>query len=205
MYDGRLRMMLAHHHGPYKQSLVIATLILLALFLFFPPFEFKPYTTQAEAIEVVEIPDDYEIPPPPEDIPPPPVDIEVADPGDETTDEVPPTAYDRIEDFPVPRVPNADHRGAFIVFDELPVPEYLAKPVYPPLARETGIEGAVLLKVLIGLDHRVHQAVVLSSDVTPAMEAAAVAAALKCRYKPAKQQGVEVEVWVPILITFTLN
>ena len=35
--------------------------------------------------------------------------------------------------------------------------------------------------------------------------AAAVEAALKCRYKPARQRSVEVEVWVPILITFTLN
>ena len=61
------------------------------------------------------------------------------------------------------------------------------------------------LKVLIGLDHEVRQAVVISSDVTTAMEDAAIEAALKCLYKPAKQQGVEVEVWASIRINFRLN
>jgi TonB family protein len=55
------------------------------------------------------------------------------------------------------------------------------------------------------VNHRVRDAVVLSSDVTPAMERAARDAALKCRFSPAKQGNAAVEVWVPIRITFTLD
>lgn len=204
MYKGRFRIMLAHHHGPYKQSVAVTVVVLIAIFVFFPPLEFHPYTLQAEEFEVVEVPE-IVIPPPPEDVPPPVREIVPADDNDATTDDVPPTTYDDPSDFVVPPAPCADCPREFIVFDELPVPEQLVRPEYPPLAREAGIEGTVHLKVLIGLDHRVHQVIVLGSDVTPAMERAAVRAALECRYKPARQGSIEVEVWTSIQITFRLN
>ena len=73
MTNGRFRIMLAHHRGPYKQSLVVAVMVLVALFVFFPPFEFQPYPLQAdEEIVVVDVVPDIDIPPPPKDIPPPP-------------------------------------------------------------------------------------------------------------------------------------
>lgn len=204
MYNGRFRIMLAHHHGPYKRSVAIAVVVLIAVFVFFPPLEFRPYTLQAEEFEVVEVPD-FEIPAPPPEVRRPNPNIDVAKDDEATTDDVPPTTYDDPADFVAPPPPCAGCPREFIVFDELPVPEYLAQPVYPQLAREAGIEGTVYLKVLIGLDHRVHRAVVLGSDVTPAMEQAAVEAALKCLYKPARQGSIEVEVWTPIRITFRLN
>lgn len=201
MYNGRFRIMLAHHRGPYKQSAVIAALILIALFVFFPPFEFQPYRLQAEVFEVIEVPENFEIPPPPKDVAMPPPSVTAA-PGDDE----PPLDFPEYRDINLPSPPPLiNESGFFTVFDELPVPEYLARPVYPVLAREAGIEGTVMLKVRIGVDHRVHAAVIMSSDVTPAMEQAAIEAALKCRYTPAKQRNVEVEVWVPILIRFTLN
>jgi protein TonB len=203
MTNGRFRIMLAHHHSPYRQSFALAALVLLALFVFFPPFEFQPYELQAEEFEVVEVQPHIEIPKPPAEPSPPPPTIDPTLPGD-GVDEIPETVVDRWEDVVVsPRRPQS--RRVFIVYDQLPEPEYIARPAYPPLAREAGIEGTVVLKVRIGLDHRVHDAVVLRSDVTPAMERAGVAAALKCRYKPARQGTVEVEVWVPIVIHFRLN
>ena len=204
MLNGKLRVMLAHHRGPYRQSAVLAVLILSLLFAFFPPFEFKPYSLQADAFEVVEITENFEIPPPPKEVPEPPGEIRAAEDGEETTDDVDPNVFGNIDDLPAPR-PLAEGGKVFNAFDQMPVPEYLARPAYPSLAREAGIEGTVLLKVWVGLDHRVHKAVVLNSDVTPAMEKAAIDAALKCRYKPAKQRSIEVEVWVPILIHFQLN
>jgi protein TonB len=204
MYNGRFRIMLAHHHGPYKQSVAIAVVVLIAIFVFFPPLEFRPYTLQAEEFEVVEVPD-FEIPPPPPEVPQPNPHIEIAEGEEATTDNVPETSFRTIDDLPIPLPPSTINRGGFVAFDEPPVPEHTVKPVYPKLAREAGIEGTVHLKVFIGLDHRVHQAVVLGSDVTPAMERAAVKAALQCRYKPARQGSIEVEVWTAIRITFRLN
>ena len=203
MLNGKLRIMLAHHRGPYRQSTVLAVVILAMLFVFFPPFEFKPYSLQADEFQVIEIPENFEIPPPPKEVPEPPMNPEPADDGVDTEDVIPPTTGDDWV-FTKPHEARTQNPG-FNAFDQLPVPEYLASPVYPSLAREAGIEGTVLLKVRVGLDHRVHDAIVLSSDVTPAMEQAAIEAALKCRYKPAKQRNIEVEVWVPILIHFQLN
>jgi protein TonB len=197
--------MLAHHRGPYKQSVVLALVVLLALFVFFPPFEFTPYALQAEEeeIEVVEIQPDIVIPPPPKPVPPPPIPVPDPDP-DNKEDPMPPTTWQE-GSFPPPPPPGAGKKEDFVPFDDLPVPEYIARPVYPELAREAGIEGTVLLQVKVGLDHNVHEAIVLDSDVTPAMERAAIEAALQCKYKPAMQQGVEVEVWVSIRIEFRLN
>lgn len=202
MTNGRFRIMLAHHRGPYKTSFVIAVLVMLALFVFFPPFEFKPYELQAEPdIVIVDVVPDIDIPPPPKEEP---VPIPEPDPLGEDV-EMQPTTYEDPSQLPLP--PRLDPTGPkpIVLFDELPEPEHIAKPVYPRMAREAGFEGTVQLKVLIGLNHKVRQAVVISSDVTPEMEKAAIEAALKCRYKPAKQQGVEVEVWVSIRINFRLN
>jgi TonB family protein len=204
MLNGKLRVMLAHHRGPYRQSTILAAVILAAIFVFFPPFEFKPYRLQAEDFQVIEIPENFEIPPPPKEAPLPPAIIFPADDGEGSDDILPPTTFGKDGDFPEMDPVIRGNRG-FNAFDQLPVPEYLASPVYPSLAREAGIEGTVLLRAKVGLDHKVSEAVILSSDVTPAMEKAAVEAALKCRYKPAKQRSIEVEVWVPILIYFQLN
>jgi protein TonB len=203
MTNGRFRIMLAHHRGPYKQSFALAVLVLFALFAFFPPFEFTPYALQAEEeLEVVDVEVNIVIPPPPREVAPPPRVVEPYA-GPEPGPEYPENVIENLLDVQPPRI--APGAAPFHAFDELPVPEFAARPVYPQLAREAGIEGTVLLKVLIGLDHKVRSAVVLSSDVTRAMEAAAIAAALQCRYKPAKQQNVEVEVWVPIQINFRLT
>lgn len=204
MLNGKLRVMLAHHRGPYRQSTALAVIILVLLFAFFPPFEFTPYRLQAEEFQVIEIPENYEVPPPPKEVPQPPHKIDPVDDGEDTSDLIPPTTFDELGDFPDP--PKLTNRTqGFTAFDQMPFPEYLASPVYPSLAREAGIEGTVMLRARIGLDHKVHEAVVMSSDVTPAMEKAAVEAALKCRYKPAKQRNIEVEVWVPIIIHFQLD
>ena len=203
MTNGRFRIMLAHHRGPYRQSFAVAVLVLLAAFVFFPPFEFTPYALQAEDdFVVVDVAPDVVIPQPPREAPAPPSTVEPYK-GPDTGEEFPENVVESLLDVQPPRI--TPSHGPFHSFDELPVPEYTAQPVYPRLAREAGIEGTVLLKVLIGLDHKVRSAVVLSSDVTPAMEKAAVAAALECRYKPARQQNVEVEVWVTIRINFRLT
>jgi protein TonB len=204
MANGRFRIMLAHHRGPYKTAFLVAVTMLLALFVFFPPFEFKPYELQAQdSTIVVDVVPIVDIPPPPKEVPHPPVDIDPVDDPD-ATDEVPENAIDDLLKVPPPPI-DSGVRRPYVPFDELPVPKYIVKPQYPAMAREAGFEGTVRLKVLIGLNHKVLDAVVEWSDVTPEMEQAAVEAALQCRYKPAKQQGVEVEVWAAIRIDFRLN
>ena len=80
-----------------------------------------------------------------------------------------------------------------------------AAPTYPALARQAGIEGTVLLRVIVGTDGKVESASVIQSDVTPAMEKAAIAAARKFIFKPARQRTVPVRASMAVPIRFKLH
>ena len=71
--------------------------------------------------------------------------------------------------------------------------------------REAGIEGTVAVRVLVNEQGKVIAADILSSDVTPAMEKAALEAAKQCRFRPAKQRTVPVKAHVMIPFSFQLN
>jgi protein TonB len=85
------------------------------------------------------------------------------------------------------------------------VPRVVVRPEYPTLAREAGIEGVVFVKVRINESGKVVAACVLSSDVTESMNRAALEAALKCEFEPAKQGDKAVPVDVVIPFEFRLE
>jgi periplasmic protein TonB len=101
--------------------------------------------------------------------------------------------------------PPADQAQEFYAFDEAPVLIRFVNPVYPDLARQAGIEGTVLLDVLVGDDGKVIEATVAQSDVTTAMEKAAEQAAMQFLFKPAKQRTVPVEAHIAVPIRFKLH
>lgn len=193
----------AHYQRYVRRALVGALILHVAAFVFSPPISFKPYKLREEQFEVIEVAENIELPPPPKEIEMPKMAVEIAE-GDEgeETDEVPETSFDDFSDLPPPPPPGGgDAGGVFLAFDEPPVLVHFEVPKYPDLAREAGIEGTVRVKVLVAEDGKVIDASVISSDVTAAMEASAVAAALKCRFKPAKQrtQPVKAHVMVPFI------
>jgi len=69
-----------------------------------------------------------------------------------------------------------------------PVPIFKADLPYTDEARKSGIEGALTIKVSVGADGAVSRVDVLKS-VDPALDAAAVAAAMKWRFKPGMRCG----------------
>lgn len=93
--------------------------------------------------------------------------------------------------------------GVFIVVEVEPVLVTMAPPEYPELAREAGVSGDVLVRVLVGADGRVMQAFVLVS--VPMLDEAALAAARTAVFKPALQSGRPVAVWVNVPISFQLH
>jgi protein TonB len=194
------------NYGKYvRYSLLVAVLIHFCVFAFSPPFEFKPYKLKEETFEVIELPASIEIPPPPTEVALPQVPVEAAEGEDESDEEIAPTTFDSFEDMPPPPAPTSGPGEMFLAFDEAPMLQYFEAPKYPPLAREAGIEGTVNVKVLVGEDGKVIDASVLSSDVTPDMERAAIEAAKRCRFKPAKQRTVPVKAHVMIPFTFQLT
>ncbi|HKO04280.1 MAG TPA: TonB family protein [Candidatus Acidoferrales bacterium] len=73
-------------------------------------------------------------------------------------------------------------------------------PMYPPKAREAGLEGAVLLRVAVSRDGSIEEVTALSGD--PLLAAAAVDAVRQWRYRPTLLNGRPVPVLTVLTITF---
>lgn len=82
---------------------------------------------------------------------------------------------------------------------------YEEKAIYPRLAEQAGLEGLVWIKALIGSDGTVKDAVVYKTSGTPSLDEAALAAAPKCKFKPAIQNGRPVAMWVTYKVDFILG
>jgi periplasmic protein TonB len=201
-------------HGRFKDSyrttlrraLILTLAIHVAAFMMSPRLRASPPRPEPPLVVI----DSMEpiVPPPPD------IDVEPAGPG------IYPRAMgpdvEPSSDVPVPPQPSpstllpADPRGipappVYVPYDRAPVLMAFTPPRYPPLAREAGIEGTVVVRVLVGDDGKVVDAVVLSSDVTDTMAAAAVDAARRCRFRPAKQQDRAVPAWVAVPFQFRLH
>ena len=87
-----------------RNSLWAAFFIHVLVFVLSPEFTFKPYKLKEEHFEVIDVPDNIEIPPPPKEIALPQVPVEAAD-DDTTEEEMAPTTFDSFEDMPPPPPP----------------------------------------------------------------------------------------------------
>jgi TonB family protein len=77
------------------------------------------------------------------------------------------------------------------------------RPIYPPSAREAGIEGTVYLQGIIGLDGSFAALRVVGSS-EPSLASAALEAARQWRYRPTLLNGEPIEVQTEIQIEFKL-
>lgn len=82
---------------------------------------------------------------------------------------------------------------------------YYEAPTYPRMAELASLTGLVWVKALVGKDGSVKDAAVYKSSGTPALDEAAIAAAPKCKFKPAIQNGRPVAMWVTYKVDFILN
>lgn len=77
--------------------------------------------------------------------------------------------------------------------------------VYPDMARRAGIEGRVIVRVLVGADGKVRRSVVEDSDNVMLNDAALKAVNDYGLFTPAVQNGQPITCWVSIPITFRLR
>lgn len=77
--------------------------------------------------------------------------------------------------------------------DEDPVPRFISPIPYPNRAKELGIEGILLIEIIIGLKGRVESVEILKSP-HPSFSTAARKAVRKWRFDPAKNKGVPVRI-----------
>ncbi|MBI2678979.1 MAG: energy transducer TonB [Candidatus Koribacter versatilis] len=76
-------------------------------------------------------------------------------------------------------------------------------PVYPPLARQTHVQGEVVLRATISKDGRIEAVQLLSGH--PLLAAAAVNAVSQWRFRPYVLNGSPVEVEAQVIVNFTLG
>lgn len=78
-----------------------------------------------------------------------------------------------------------------------------SNPEYPAIARQAGVEGTVVLKVLVGKEGDVRDVVYISGPEM--LKDAAIAAIKLWKFRPALQQQRPVAAWVRVPMQFSLN
>ncbi|PYM90469.1 MAG: energy transducer TonB [Candidatus Rokuibacteriota bacterium] len=78
-------------------------------------------------------------------------------------------------------------------------------PSYPTAAREQGLEGVVVLGVLVGVNGRAVEIAVRTSSGARTLDDAAVEAVTRWRFSPAREGRKAVESWVEVPLKFALR
>ena len=104
-------------------------------------------------------------------------------------------------------VPDGEGTGDFPgpqhVYERLK-PVFILPPTYPARCLRLGIEGRVLVRVLVGENGRVQEATIGHSSGDASLDEAALAAVMRWRFEAARRDGVPVRVWAQVPIEFRL-
>ena len=195
-------------------SMIMATTLHFCLFFFFPELTAEDVSINTAQLEAIELPPEIEIPPPPEAIrrPATPV-IATADISEDIT--IAPTTFEDnpVEDLPPPpdEVTTTDISDAptftpYTVKPDIKNRSEIARALereYPPLLRDAGIGGTVLVWFFIDEEGRVQRTEVNQSSGHKALDDAAINVANIIEFTPALNRDKRVPVWISLPITFT--
>lgn len=192
-------------------GVIAAVLAHGALFAFFPEMNAADIDFTGDEAEVVELPPEVEIPPPPEQISRPATprvaaaaldeDITIARTDFESNpveNLPPPPAGARPSDVPsyIPRdvEPVLKNRAQLL---------RLAQQRYPSILRESGISGTVGVYFFVSASGEVTNAVVQSSSGYPQFDQVALDIAQQGEFDPAMNRDRPVGVWIVLPIQFS--
>ncbi|MFQ5601846.1 MAG: energy transducer TonB [bacterium] len=196
----------------FELSMVISLFVMLVVFQMLRAISLEATETETPdiQIEVADIPPTEQIkrpPPPPK--PSIPIPTESEDVPEDLTIET--TELD-LTDIPPPPAPpeEDDDMNIFVPFDEAPSPiggfgAIQRALKYPEIARKAGIEGRVIVQVLVSAKGEVVKTRIMKSLGHSGCDEAAVSAIKKVKWKPALQRDKPVRVWVAIPVIFKLK
>jgi len=189
------------------RGLTIAAIAHFLVLVLWPAMVPEDFSISATPAEVIDIPVEPTVPPPPEEIERPalPVvgdvdlDITIAptDMRDFDMDMLPPP--------PVPTTPAEDAFTPYTVAPELRNRAEFSRLMerhYPRTLRDAGIAGTVLLQVFVEADGSIGNVRVETSSGYPEMDRAAERVMRDARFSPALNRDERVAVWVQIPIRF---
>lgn len=192
-------------------GVIAAVLAHGALFAFFPEMNAEDMGFTGDEAEVVDLPPEVEIPPPPEQISRPATprvaaaaldeDITIARTDFESNPVEslpPPPAGARPSDVPsyIPR----DVEPRLTNGREM---ERVLEQRYPSMLREAGIGGTVVLYVFVDTQGRPEKSQVQQSSGYPQLDAAAAAVVDQMKFSPAMNRDKPVGVWVLQSVVFS--
>jgi len=196
-------------------SVIAATLLHFGAFAFWPELTAEDMTFTSSELEAIELPPEIEIPPPPETIARPATPVIAAAEIDEDIT-IAPTTFEEnpVEDLPPPPEDQATDLSAAPTFTPFTVAPSIQNRdevmrammrEYPPLLRDAGIGGTVVVWFFIDEEGRVQQNQVNQSSGHQALDDAALAVAGIYRFSPALNRDRRVPVWVQFPITFQVR
>ncbi len=194
-------------YGVYVRVGMFSSLIIfILLFLFVPYAEPEPYKLKKEIVTMVEEisaqMEKYEEPPPVER---PKVAVEAeSEVAEEAVETIAATEFQEDLIRTMPTGPEIEIVPYYKV-EVKPKPINIPTPKYPDLARRAGISGNTVVKALVDIDGSIIQASILKSSGNQMLDQAALEAARKAKFTPAKQRDKLVRVWVSIPIKFELT
>ena len=197
-------------------SMVAATVFHFAVFQFWPTLTAEDVSFSVEELEMIELPPEIEIPPPPAAISRPATPVMATAEIDDDITIAPTTFADNpIEDLPPPPADDgANDIAAAPVFTPMTVrPEIRNRPEvqaalmreYPAILRDAGIEGTVVVWFFISEEGVVRDSRVSSSSGQVQFDQAALKVAAVLRFTPALNRDQRVAVWIELPITFQVR
>ncbi len=197
-----------------KIALLLSILFFIVSFVVFTEYVPVKYKLKREIIvEAVEFEqmENAEVEPPPP-VARPAVPVESADAEVDEDIEIMDTDFDFSAPPPPPPPPPPEAKKEetleiFVAYDEAPQPLRLVTPEYPEIAKKAGLEGTVLLEIIVNTDGRVLDAKVMRS-LQPGpggCDEAAIKAAKGSVFSPAKQRDKPVAVKIVLPFNFRLE
>lgn len=220
--DGKAELLSANER--FKRSfttyfwgaLILATGAHFAVFDLWPAMTAVDVSSTSGELTAIELPPEIQIPEPPEVIPRPAVPVVVPGVLDEDMT-IPPTTFlaNPVADLPPP--PPPQHATLGNLADAPVFTPYTVRPSimnrgevtralereYPPLLRDAGIGGTVLVWFFIDEEGRLQRTQVHESSGHRALDEAALKVADVIRFSPALNRDKQVPVWISLPITFT--
>ena len=195
-------------------SFVISAAVHAGIAVLFPTLDIQATPSKPEqiVIQIEDLPETRQISrPPPPPRPAVPVETESDDVPDDVTIE---TTDLELEDVPVDLPPPPPAGSEEAPFEEEEILEVWkveqkprlvrrALPVYPEFALRAGLQGSVMLKVLLGKDGKAESVRMLKGEEI--FRKSAEDAVRKFLFEPARQSDRPVKVWLVIPIHFKLE
>ncbi|MGB9720004.1 MAG: energy transducer TonB [bacterium] len=196
-------------YGIYiRAGFLIAIGLIIAFFLTLPYAEPEPYKLKQEVVGIINevtMQIDKQIEPIDNtERPKPQPAVTPADNPDDGVETINPT--DLVENI-IPTNPIGPDIEIvpYYKVEVKPQPISMPAPEYPPLAVKAGIEGKVVVKMLVDIDGSVIAVEIIKSSENQMLDESAISAAKKSKFTPAKQRDKSVRVWVVRQIEFKLK